>query len=167
MAAPLIMSGKPQAAPNQFPIGGVDDLMWHDPNGDLKKWQRDTGVSLWGDPEKNSTLSDSTATASMSSVLLLLAGCSPSSFRSYKFFLRKCLKACIQICVISPFLILLSHKVPYFFSFSDERPVRLWMIGEGEEEDLEVALMKCPVPQKKVDGTVSLERLPCVSSNVL
>ncbi|EYC35344.1 hypothetical protein Aduo_019670 [Ancylostoma duodenale] len=88
MAAPLIMSGKPQAAPNQFPIGGVDDLMWHDPNGDLKKWQRDTGVSLWGDPEKN-----------------------------------------------------------------NERPVRLWMIGEGEEEDLEVALMKCPVPQKKVDGT--------------
>lgn len=55
MAAPLIMSGKPQAAPSQFPIGGVDDLMWHDPNGDLKKWQRDTGVSLWGDPEKNST----------------------------------------------------------------------------------------------------------------
>ncbi|PIO76958.1 hypothetical protein TELCIR_00950 [Teladorsagia circumcincta] len=82
MAAPLIMSGKPQAAPSQFPIGGVDDLMWHDPNGDLKKWQRDTGVSLW-----------------------------------------------------------------------DERPVRLWMIGEGEEEDLEVALMKCPVPQKKVDGS--------------
>uniref|UniRef100_A0A0K0D4C8 PCI domain-containing protein n=1 Tax=Angiostrongylus cantonensis TaxID=6313 RepID=A0A0K0D4C8_ANGCA len=88
MAAPLIMSGKPQAAPSQFPIGGVDDLMWHDPNGDLKKWQRDTGVSLWGDPEKN-----------------------------------------------------------------NERPVRLWMIGEGEEEDLEVALMKCPVPQKKVDGS--------------
>ncbi|KHJ94883.1 hypothetical protein OESDEN_05186 [Oesophagostomum dentatum] len=57
MAAPLIMSGKPQAAPNQFPIGGVDDLMWHDPNGDLKKWQRDTGVSLWGDPEKNSAFS--------------------------------------------------------------------------------------------------------------
>lgn len=40
--------------------------------------------------------------------------------------------------------------------FEDERPVRLWMIGEGEEEDLEVALMKCPVPQKKVDGSVSL-----------
>ncbi|VDM60256.1 unnamed protein product [Angiostrongylus costaricensis] len=92
MAAPLIMSGKPQAAPNQFPIGGVDDLMWHDPNGDLKKWQRDTGVSLWGDPEKN-----------------------------------------------------------------NERPVRLWMIGEGEEEDLEVALMKCPVPQKKnEDGSARL-----------
>ncbi|KAJ1352739.1 hypothetical protein KIN20_009160 [Parelaphostrongylus tenuis] len=92
MAAPLIMSGKPQAAPNQFPIGGVDDLMWHDPNGDLKKWQRDTGVSLWGDPEKN-----------------------------------------------------------------NERPVRLWMVGEGEEEDLEVALMKCPVPQKKnEDGTARL-----------
>ncbi|WKY14456.1 hypothetical protein Q1695_000194 [Nippostrongylus brasiliensis] len=92
MAAPLIMSGKPQAAPSQFPIGGVDDLMWHDPNGDLKKWQRDTGVSLWGDPEKN-----------------------------------------------------------------NERPVRLWMIGEGEEEDLEVALMKCPVPQKKnEDGSARL-----------
>ncbi|XGW35117.1 hypothetical protein V3C99_018833 [Haemonchus contortus] len=88
MAAPLIMSGKPQAAPSQFPIGGVDDLMWHDPNGDLKKWQRDTGVSLWGDPEKN-----------------------------------------------------------------NERTVRLWAIGEAEEEDLEVSLMKCPVPQKKVDGS--------------
>ena len=26
--------------------------MWHDPNGDLKKWQRDTGVSVWGDPDR-------------------------------------------------------------------------------------------------------------------
>lgn len=31
-----------------------DDLMWHDPNGELKKWQRDTGVSVWGDPNKTS-----------------------------------------------------------------------------------------------------------------
>uniref|UniRef100_A0A1I7XLD4 Short/branched chain specific acyl-CoA dehydrogenase, mitochondrial n=1 Tax=Heterorhabditis bacteriophora TaxID=37862 RepID=A0A1I7XLD4_HETBA len=87
MGTPFGIPSKPQTAPGQFPIGGVDDLMWHDPNGDLKKWQRDTGVSLWGDPEKY-----------------------------------------------------------------NEQPVRLWKVPEGEEEDLEVALLKCPVPQKKVDG---------------
>lgn len=26
--------------------------MWHDPNGDLRKWQRDTGTAAWGDPTK-------------------------------------------------------------------------------------------------------------------
>ncbi|CAD6185238.1 unnamed protein product [Caenorhabditis auriculariae] len=76
-----------------FPISGPDDLMWHDPNVDLKKWQRDTGVSNWGDPDKN-----------------------------------------------------------------NERPIRMWLVPDGEEEDLETALMKCPVPQKKSeDGT---SRLP-------
>ena len=54
--APFGMPSKPQG-PGQFPIAGADDLMWHDPNGDLKKWQRDTGVSFWGDPEKLSKLS--------------------------------------------------------------------------------------------------------------
>ena len=32
----------------------------------------------------------------------------------------------------------------------NERPVRLWIVPEGQDEDLESALMKCPVPQKKV-----------------
>lgn len=90
--APFGMPPKQQAAPGQFPIAGADDLMWHDPNGDLKKWQRDTGVSLWGDPEK-----------------------------------------------------------------CNERPVRLWMVDEGEEEELETALLKCPVPPKRnEDGTARL-----------
>lgn len=26
--------------------------MWQDPDGDMRKWQRDTGVAVWGDPEK-------------------------------------------------------------------------------------------------------------------
>ncbi|KAI6190971.1 M-domain domain-containing protein [Aphelenchoides bicaudatus] len=30
------------------------DLIWHDPNGDLRKWQRDTGTAAWGDPAKQS-----------------------------------------------------------------------------------------------------------------
>lgn len=29
-----------------------DDSVWHDPNGDLRKWQRDTGTAAWGDPTK-------------------------------------------------------------------------------------------------------------------
>uniref|UniRef100_A0A1I7RTY7 Protein Gawky n=1 Tax=Bursaphelenchus xylophilus TaxID=6326 RepID=A0A1I7RTY7_BURXY len=29
-----------------------DDSFWHDPNGDLRKWQRDTGTAHWGDPAK-------------------------------------------------------------------------------------------------------------------
>ncbi|KAI6172643.1 M-domain domain-containing protein [Aphelenchoides besseyi] len=29
-----------------------DDAVWHDPNGYLRKWQRDTGTSAWGDPTK-------------------------------------------------------------------------------------------------------------------
>lgn len=32
-----------------------DDSMWQDPNGELRKWQRDTGTSIWGDPAKQST----------------------------------------------------------------------------------------------------------------
>lgn len=31
-----------------------DDSVWHDPNGDLRKWQRDTGTAAWGDPTKQS-----------------------------------------------------------------------------------------------------------------
>ncbi|CAI4233129.1 unnamed protein product [Auanema sp. JU1783] len=90
--SPFAMPSKSQAPPGQFPIAGADDLMWHDPNGDLKKWQRDTGVSLWGDPEK-----------------------------------------------------------------CNERPVRLWVVPEGEEEDIEVALSKCPIPQKRnEDGSARL-----------
>ena len=49
--------------PNQGAGGGQnqnqvvpqnDDSMWQDPNGDLRKWQRDTGTSIWGDPAKQS-----------------------------------------------------------------------------------------------------------------
>ncbi|EFP04087.1 CRE-AIN-1 protein [Caenorhabditis remanei] len=73
---------------SSFPIGGAsDDLtlsVWHDPNGELKKWQRDTGVSYWGDPEKQT-----------------------------------------------------------------ERTINLWIVAEGADEDLESALNRCPVPQKK------------------
>jgi hypothetical protein len=29
-----------------------DDSMWQDPNGELRKWQRDTGTAVWGDPAK-------------------------------------------------------------------------------------------------------------------
>lgn len=29
-----------------------ESLMWQDPNGDVRKWQRDTGTAVWGDPEK-------------------------------------------------------------------------------------------------------------------
>lgn len=101
MAAPFGMPSKPQG-PGQFPIAGADDLMWHDPNGDLKKWQRDTGVSLWGDPEK---------------------------------------------CSEPPPI---SDRCPV----SDERPIRNWLVPEGEEEDLEAALSKCPVPQKRVSLSV-------------
>lgn len=47
---------------SSFTIGGAsDDLtlsVWHDPNGELKKWQRDTGVSFWGDPEKQSKITN-------------------------------------------------------------------------------------------------------------
>lgn len=61
-----------------------DDLMWHDPNGELKKWQRDTGVSAWGDPDKAAL-----------------------------------------------------------------RPIQNWLVAENDEEDLEAALQRCPVPQKR------------------
>uniref|UniRef100_A0A1I7TZD4 M_domain domain-containing protein n=1 Tax=Caenorhabditis tropicalis TaxID=1561998 RepID=A0A1I7TZD4_9PELO len=75
---------------SSFTIGGAsDDLtlsVWHDPNGELKKWQRDTGVSHWGDPDKQS-----------------------------------------------------------------ERAINLWTVAEGADEDLETALNRCPVPQKKGD----------------
>jgi hypothetical protein len=37
----------PPAAGNQN-----DDSMWQDPNGELRKWQRDTGTAVWGDPAK-------------------------------------------------------------------------------------------------------------------
>lgn len=81
------MGGDQSYNNSSFAIGGAsDDLtlsVWHDPNGELKKWQRDTGVSYWGDPEKQS------------------------------------------------------------------RPINLWLVPEGEDEDLETALNRCPVPQKK------------------
>jgi len=25
-----------------------EDSVWQDPNGDLRKWQKDTGTSIWG-----------------------------------------------------------------------------------------------------------------------
>lgn len=46
------------AAPPNFPMGTFqpnvqsDDSMWQDPNGELRKWQRDTGTGAWGDPAK-------------------------------------------------------------------------------------------------------------------
>ncbi|CAJ0956224.1 unnamed protein product, partial [Mesorhabditis belari] len=60
--SPFGGSGKPQGGIGQFVAGQpgsggpppTDDLMWHDPNGELKKWQRDTGVNIWGDPDKAS-----------------------------------------------------------------------------------------------------------------
>ncbi|CAP34116.2 Protein CBR-AIN-1 [Caenorhabditis briggsae] len=76
---------------SQFSVGGAaDDLtlsVWHDPNGELKKWQRDTGVSYWGDPEKQ-----------------------------------------------------------------NDKTINLWLVAEGADEDLETALNRCPVPQKKEHG---------------
>ncbi|KHN83242.1 hypothetical protein Tcan_14863 [Toxocara canis] len=32
-----------------------EDSMWQDPNGDVRKWQRDTGTAIWGDPDKQPT----------------------------------------------------------------------------------------------------------------
>ncbi|CAB3401210.1 unnamed protein product [Caenorhabditis bovis] len=85
--------------------GGNNDLdltVWQDPNEVIKKWQRDTGVSHWGEPNEN--------------------GC------------------------------------------KDDRPISLWLVKEGEEEDLETALARCPVPQKKVgkseDGRTAFQIPP-------
>ncbi|VDN56890.1 unnamed protein product [Dracunculus medinensis] len=30
-----------------------DDMIWKDPNGDVRKWQRDTGTTCWGDPNSS------------------------------------------------------------------------------------------------------------------
>ena len=30
------------------PVNLNEDSVWQDPNGDLRKWQRDTGTSIWG-----------------------------------------------------------------------------------------------------------------------
>ncbi|VDK54197.1 unnamed protein product [Anisakis simplex] len=32
-----------------------ENAMWQDPNGEVRKWQRDTGTAIWGDPEKQPT----------------------------------------------------------------------------------------------------------------
>ncbi|KAL3091631.1 hypothetical protein niasHT_024213 [Heterodera trifolii] len=38
-------------ASNIQQTGGLsEDAIWQDPNGELRKWQRDTGTSIWGDP---------------------------------------------------------------------------------------------------------------------
>ncbi|VDD91418.1 unnamed protein product [Enterobius vermicularis] len=48
---------------SQMPMGPVnssapsnsfmgEDSVWQDPNQELRKWQRDTGTAIWGDPEK-------------------------------------------------------------------------------------------------------------------
>lgn len=45
-----------QPSMQQFQVGNFtmpqDDSVWHDPNGELRKWQRDTGTGIWGDPTK-------------------------------------------------------------------------------------------------------------------
>lgn len=28
-------------------------MIWKDPNGDVRKWQRDTGTTCWGDPNSS------------------------------------------------------------------------------------------------------------------
>ncbi|KAF8382490.1 ain-1 [Pristionchus pacificus] len=80
-----------------------DDLMWHDPNGELKKWQRDTGVSAWGDPDKAAL-----------------------------------------------------------------RPIQNWLVPENEEEDLETALSRCPIPAKRNEpiATVPGAAAPTGEENV-
>jgi len=48
----------PGAVPPNFQMGTFqpaiqnEDAMWQDPNGELRKWQRDTGTAVWGDPAK-------------------------------------------------------------------------------------------------------------------
>uniref|UniRef100_A0A0N5ADR6 M_domain domain-containing protein n=1 Tax=Syphacia muris TaxID=451379 RepID=A0A0N5ADR6_9BILA len=42
----------PSATSNSF-MG--EDSMWQDPNQELRKWQRDTGTAIWGDPEKQTS----------------------------------------------------------------------------------------------------------------
>lgn len=32
-----------------------DNAVWQDPDGEVRKWQRDTGTGAWGDPEKQSS----------------------------------------------------------------------------------------------------------------
>uniref|UniRef100_A0A0K0FVW4 Protein Gawky n=1 Tax=Strongyloides venezuelensis TaxID=75913 RepID=A0A0K0FVW4_STRVS len=34
-------------------FSNAEDSYWRDPNGEMKKWQRDTGTAAWGDPEEN------------------------------------------------------------------------------------------------------------------
>lgn len=29
-----------------------ENAVWQDPEGEVRKWQRDTGTAVWGDPEK-------------------------------------------------------------------------------------------------------------------
>uniref|UniRef100_A0A183DD17 WWE domain-containing protein n=1 Tax=Gongylonema pulchrum TaxID=637853 RepID=A0A183DD17_9BILA len=31
-----------------------ENAVWQDPEGEVRKWQRDTGTAAWGDPEKQS-----------------------------------------------------------------------------------------------------------------
>ncbi|CAJ0564944.1 unnamed protein product, partial [Mesorhabditis spiculigera] len=80
---PMSQGGMGQFIAGAPPPPENDSMVWHDPNGDLKKWQRDTGVNIWGDPDK-----------------------------------------------------------------AAQRPVKMWTVDEGQEEDYEAALQKCPVPRK-------------------
>lgn len=34
-----------------------ENAVWQDPEGEVRKWQRDTGTAAWGDPEKQQSLS--------------------------------------------------------------------------------------------------------------
>uniref|UniRef100_A0A0N4ZE52 Protein Gawky n=1 Tax=Parastrongyloides trichosuri TaxID=131310 RepID=A0A0N4ZE52_PARTI len=38
-------------------FNATEDSYWRDPNGEMKKWQRDTGTAVWGDPEENNNSS--------------------------------------------------------------------------------------------------------------
>lgn len=33
-----------------------ENAVWQDPEGEVRKWQRDTGTAAWGDPEKQQSL---------------------------------------------------------------------------------------------------------------
>lgn len=49
VSSQLIGSVNSAVANNSF-MG--EDSVWQDPNQELRKWQRDTGTAIWGDPEK-------------------------------------------------------------------------------------------------------------------
>uniref|UniRef100_A0A915DH75 Uncharacterized protein n=1 Tax=Ditylenchus dipsaci TaxID=166011 RepID=A0A915DH75_9BILA len=50
---PVVAGGGPIMHHHPPGMHTENDSVWQDPDGSLKKWQRDTGTALWGDPTKH------------------------------------------------------------------------------------------------------------------